>query len=95
VAGWREAPMLRVEDSFLRSVRPGREGEPPLGLNLDTSGVHFDASTPSDLEKMLAGDPLDDAALLSRARDGIERLRLGHLTKYTAFDDAAEVPRAP
>lgn len=44
------APVLRVEDAFLRSVRPGRDGEPPLGLNLDARGVHFDPSKPSDLD---------------------------------------------
>jgi capsular polysaccharide export protein len=49
VAGWREAPILRVVEAFLRSDGPGRDGEPPIGLLLDRSGFHFDASTPSDL----------------------------------------------
>jgi capsular polysaccharide export protein len=95
VAGWRDAPVLRVEDAFRRSVKPGREGEPPIGLLLDTRGVHFDSSAPSDLEAMLATAPLDDAALLARARDGIERLKAAQLSKYNAFDPAAELPRAP
>ena len=95
VADRRDAPVLRVEDAFLRSVHPGRRGDPPLGLLLDTRGVHFDASAPSDLEVLLATHPLDDAAMLARARDGIDRLKTTHLSKYTAFDPAAPVPRAP
>ena len=62
------APVLRVEDAFLRSVHPGRAKEPPIGLNLDESGVHFDSSVPSDLEVLLATHPLDDTPLLRRAR---------------------------
>ena len=49
----RQVGLLRVEDAFLRSVQPGRAGDPPLGLILDRSGCHFDASHPCDLENML------------------------------------------
>lgn len=92
VAARTEAAILRVEDAFLRSVLPGRNGEPPLGLHLDRSGVHFDPATVSDLEDLLANAPLDDTALLDRAREGIERLRAGHLSKYTGFDPALPAP---
>src|SRR5690606_6526603 len=95
VAGWAEAPVLRVEDAFLRSVRPGREGEPPLGLVLDRRGVHFASAQPSDLESLLAEAPLDDTALLHRARDGITRLAAAHLSKYNAFDPALPLPEPP
>jgi len=86
------APLLRVEDAFLRSVHPGRSGSPPLGLHLDTRGVHFDSSHPSDLELLLAKHPLDDTALLNRARDAMVRIRRNHLSKYNAFDPAAPIP---
>lgn len=87
------APILRVEDAFLRSVLPGRAGGgPPLGLMLDTNGVHFDPKAPSDLENILATHPLDDTALLNRARDGAARLRALHLTKYTGFDATLPAP---
>lgn len=85
-------PVLRVEDSFLRSLHPGRAGEPPIGLNLDRSGVHFDAATPSDLEQILASAPLDDTALLDRARTASVRLRTGHLSKYSGFDPTTAPP---
>ena len=92
VAEKRNAPVLRVEDAFLRSLHPGRAGEPPIGLHLDRRGVHFDASVPSDLETLLATAPLDDTALLDRARDAIARMQEAHLSKYSGFDPATPVP---
>ncbi len=32
IAQRRGASLVRVEDAFLRSVRTGRDGDPPLGL---------------------------------------------------------------
>ena len=78
VAARQGAEVLRVEDAFLRSLHPGRAGEPPLGLVLDRRGAHFDPSVPSDLERMLASAPLDDTALLDRARDAIARMKRAH-----------------
>jgi capsular polysaccharide export protein len=54
--------------------------------------VHFDPSVPSQIETILATDPLDDGAVLSRARDGIERLKALHLSKYNIHDPALEAP---
>ena len=88
VATRTAAPILRIEDAFLRSVLPGRDGEPPIGLHLDKSGVHFDPTTPSDLELILRDNPLDDTALLNRARDCMADLKRLHLSKYNAFDPA-------
>lgn len=92
VAARRGSGLLRVEDALLRSLHPGRAGEPPMGLLLDRSGLHFDGSAPSDLEQLLARHPLDDSHLLQRARDAIARLQEAHLSKYNAFDPAADVP---
>jgi capsular polysaccharide export protein len=92
VAERTAAPVLRVEDAFLRSVRTGRDGDPPLGLLLDSRGVHFDPARPSDLEVLLAEHPLDDTALLDRARAGITALARAHLSKYNAFDPATPCP---
>ncbi|MGR3633518.1 MAG: capsular polysaccharide biosynthesis protein [Limimaricola soesokkakensis] len=88
----RGAQLVRIEDAFLRSVRPGRAGGPPLGLLIDHGGAHFDAGTVSDLESLLATHSLDDTALLDRARDGIARLREAELSKYTGFDPETPVP---
>ncbi len=86
------ASLVRVEDAFLRSLRPGRSGEPPLGLVIDRSGMHYDATRPSDLEAMLAHHPLDNTVLLDRARDVVARMEEGHLTKYAAVDPELEPP---
>ena len=92
VAAKYDADLLRVEDAFLRSVHPGRAGEPPMGLLLDRSGVHFDAAIPSDLEHLLATHPLDDSHMMRRARDAIGRLMDAHLSKYNAYSPVAPVP---
>ncbi len=86
------AHLVRVEDAFLRSLHPGRSGDPPLGLIIDRRGIYFDASQPSDLEVLLATHPLDDTAFLDRARDAMARIAAGHLTKYAATDPDLDPP---
>lgn len=93
VAERRDAQVLRVEDAFLRSLHPGRVArEAPLGLVLDRTGLHFDASRPSDLERLLIEDPLDDAALLNSARDLMARCAGARLSKYSAYDPDLTLP---
>lgn len=88
------APLWRVEDAWLRSIQPARAGgEGPMGLLVDRSGgIHYDPSRPSDLETLLATHPLDDPALLARAKAVVARLRHLHLSKYNAHDPALPVP---
>jgi capsular polysaccharide export protein len=77
-----ELPYLRVEDGFLRSVKPG-QNEAPLSLVVDELGIYYDARGPSRLEKLLLnGDPLEDLALLSRARRCRKRIVQAGLSKY-------------
>ena len=92
VAAKRGVPVVRVEDALLRSVHPGRAGGPPLGLVIDHRGMHFDPAQPSDLEVLLATHPLDDTALLNRARGSIARMQEAHLSKYSGFDADAPAP---
>ncbi len=80
------ASLIRIEDAFLRSLFPGRAGEPPLGLLIDHQGAHFNPARPSDLETLLATHPLDDHALLARAREGMARMQAAGLSKYSAHD---------
>ncbi len=94
VAERRDAPIVRIEDALLRSLHPGREGEPPLGLVIDHRAAHFDPSKPSDLEVMLATHPLDDTSLLNRARTCIERIKEAHLSKYAAIPLDTPAPEA-
>lgn len=93
VARLAGAPLVTVEDAFLRSVLPGRAGAPPLGLLIDHAGVHFDHRYPSDLETLLQSGTCETPALLARARDGIARLRDERLSKYNASPPDASVPK--
>lgn len=92
VAEATDATLVRVEDAFLRSLFPGRAGEPPLGLTIDREAAYFDASQPSELEKLLATHPLDDTVLLDRARGAIARILTGHLGKFAATDPELDPP---
>lgn len=81
------APLWRVEDAWVRSIHPGRvAGEAPMGLLLDRQGMHYDPSRPSDLEVLLATDPLDHGHDLARARLCLDRIRALKLSKYNAHD---------
>ena len=92
IAAQRGAKVLRLEDAFLRSLFPGRAGEPTLGLLIDHQGAHYDPATPSDIETLLATHPLDDHALLERARLGMARLKALQLSKYAAHDPDLRAP---
>lgn len=93
VAEKTDAEIVRVEDAFLRSVLPARlSDEAPLGLCIDHSGVHFDPSKVSDLEDILTNAPLDDTALLNRARDAIARINDLKLSKYNNFPITQSAP---
>ncbi|RYH08419.1 capsular polysaccharide biosynthesis protein [Tropicimonas sp. IMCC6043] len=86
------ARILRVEDALLRSLRTGRDGEAPTGLLLDRLGVHYDSGQPSELEETLANAPLDDTALLERARAAMARMRKSEISKYNTFDTDLDPP---
>ena len=92
IAARRNLPLIRIEDAFLRSLRPGRMGDPPMGLLIDPQGVHFDSSKPSTLEHILAHHPLDDSNLLNRARDAAARICTLDLSKYNIHDPTLPVP---
>jgi capsular polysaccharide export protein len=73
---------LALEDGFIRSVYPGPMST-PLSLVLDRSGVHYDASSVSDLEVLIEASAGNfDEARLRRAAAGIEALRSHVISKY-------------
>lgn len=87
------ADCVYFEDALLRSLHPGRVAkEPPAGLMIDCRAPHFDPTKPSDLETLLATNPLDDTALLDRARGAVARIKDAHLTKYAAVETAQKMP---
>lgn len=94
VAAKRAVPLVRVEDAFLRSLRPGRMGDAPLGLMIDGLGAHFDAHQPSTLERILMHEPFDNSNMMTRARDGMARIQALDLSKYNLHHPSAPLPRA-
>ncbi|MFN3526656.1 MAG: capsular polysaccharide biosynthesis protein, partial [Paracoccus sp. (in: a-proteobacteria)] len=67
VAARSGAPLVTVEDAFLRSILPGRAAgrlaaRGPIGLLIDTEGLHFDPSRPSTLERLISAPLAPDLA---------------------------------
>lgn len=73
--------LITVEDGFLRSVGLGAQLVRPVSWVFDRSGIYYDATTGSDLERLLASVEFDDA-MLARARRLRESIVNGGLTKY-------------
>ncbi|MDJ0858691.1 MAG: capsular polysaccharide biosynthesis protein [Dinoroseobacter sp.] len=92
LAAQRGAQLLHLEDGFLRSVRPGRCGDPPLSLIADPGGAYFDANAETNLERLLNSASLEDPTELARAETLIARLTASGVSKYnyaTGVDPAA------
>jgi capsular polysaccharide export protein len=75
------APLMRMEDGFLRSVGLGANLEPPSSLVLDARGVYYDPSRPSDLEHLLETTSFDPE-LLAEARALREAVVAARISKY-------------
>ena len=89
-AGRHGMRLVRLEDGFLRSVRPGRR-EPPLSIVLDDAGIYYDASVPSRLEALIA-TPLTERQQ-SRASALIDAWRTARVSKYNhAREFAGDLP---
>jgi capsular polysaccharide export protein len=73
--------VITVEDGFLRSVGLGAQLVRPLSWVFDRSGIYYDATTESDLERLLANAEFD-AAMLARAAQLRESIIDAGLTKY-------------
>jgi capsular polysaccharide export protein len=74
-------PLWRIEDGFVRSVGLGADLVDPLSLVLDSRGIYYDASRPSDLEVLLETAELPDD-LIGRAIRLRQRLVALKLSKY-------------
>jgi capsular polysaccharide export protein len=64
------ASFVSVEDGFLRSFFPGQK-YPGLSIVVDSVGVHYDATAPSELENLLNSD----VNLLAEHGEDLERAR--------------------
>ena len=75
------APVVRMEDGFIRSRGLGSDYHPAASAVLDEVGVYYDATRPSGLERILQTHEFD-AALLARAAALRARLVSLGLSKY-------------
>jgi len=78
--------VVRVEDGFLRSVGLGADLVQPLSWVMDTRGMYYDASRPSDLECLLQESRFDEA-MLERAARLRQRIVEAGLSKYNVGRD--------
>ncbi len=93
IAARRKVPLVRVEDAFLRSVRPGRAtGEAPIGLLFDPVGMHIDSSRPSRMEEILSDGSLYNSNILEEARRLVDYIFELSLSKYNNFDAGLPAP---
>lgn len=73
--------LWRMEDGFLRSVGLGADLVRPLSLVIDSCGIYYDSTKPSDLENLLNTSTFDDSLLL-RAKQVRSQLVELKLSKY-------------
>ena len=87
----RDVRVLRLEDGFLRSVGLGADLIRPLSWVVDTRGMYYDATRPSDLEVGLEAGVFN-SAILARARAMQERIVAARLTKYNVGNQPWQPP---
>ena len=89
----RSVPLVRIEDGFLRSVGLGAGLVSGASYALDTRGIHYDATAPSDLEHLLEHEPVPpgDAARGGQIRQLIVASRL---SKYNLSGRKVALPAA-
>ncbi|MBU2964997.1 capsular polysaccharide biosynthesis protein [Amphritea sp. 2_MG-2023] len=73
--------LWRMEDGFIRSVGLGTDLVPPLSLVIDSCGIYYDSTKPSDLENIYNTYTFDESLLL-RAEEICNRLVELKLSKY-------------
>jgi len=76
--------VFRIEDGFIRSIGLGSDLTQPYSLVIDSRGIYFDPTTPSDLEHILQTSHFD-AALLNRAKRMREYLINKKISKYNLY----------
>jgi len=79
VAAAKGIPYICIEDGFLRSVDLGKS-DPPLSLVVDETGIYYDATAPSQLEKIILGELAPEQ--IKRAQRVIAAWRSSRVSKY-------------
>lgn len=89
-----EIPLIRVEDGFLRSVGLGAQLVAPVSLAFDDSGIYYDPTRPSQLERILNEQGDLSGIDLKQAKAVQERIIALKMTKYNVGSKLAEIQAA-
>jgi len=81
-------PIYRVEDGFVRSVSLGSNLTRAYSLVVDSRGIYFDPTQPSDLEEILNSYTFDKD-LLQRAKALQTYITTKKISKYNIYKDVA------
>jgi len=84
--------VIRVEDGFLRSVGLGAELVRPISWVMDRSGMYYDATRASDLERLLQSRQFTPQQL-ARAAALRGRITASGITKYSVGHRSWQRPR--
>lgn len=79
-------PVYRVEDGFVRSVSLGSDLTRPYSLVVDSRGIYFDPTQPSDLEGIYQNILLSEVEI-ERARNIRNYLVENKLSKYNLYEN--------
>lgn len=82
-------PLWRMEDGFIRSVGLGVDLVRPLSLAIDSCGLYYDATAPSDLERLLSETSFSQD-LLARAAALRHSLVTQRLSKYNVLGKSTQ-----
>jgi capsular polysaccharide export protein len=74
-------PVVLIEDGFVRSVGLGADFMPAASIVLDRTGIYFDPTQPSGLDRILSGTEFT-VELIERARRLIQSMVANGITKY-------------
>lgn len=85
--------LVEVEDGFIRSAGLGADCVPPLSITVDRLGVHFDASAPSEIERLIEDSPFS-ADLIERATRLRQLIVASGVGKYGAGTSAPPTRKA-
>jgi len=88
-----EVRLLHLEDGFLRSVGLGADLVRPVSWVVDSKGIYYDATRPSDLEEMLQTTEFS-AEILERASSLRDSIVKAGLTKYNVGQDKWQRPKS-
>ena len=80
-----------LEDGFIRSLDLGVNGSPSFSRVEDDTGIYYDATKPSRLEKILNSyDFVSDEKLMTDARRAMELIVEHHISKYNNSVDVRD-----